>query len=162
MQTKGERDVDLSVDAENVGAPDAALVLVVPKANNNFLKQIMSEMKPRELAATYSDDISNDAGQGEGTDTTINTTKDVRATVDGSNELNDDLVGAIVVVAAVELGRDGVNIVSEGGEGVLDGSNVPLHGGLGNSPSEGHNTGSDDSEDSEETHGAGVRRGYLG
>ena len=58
----------------------------------------------------------------------------------------------------VELGKDGVTLVAEGGHSVLDIGDAPLRNDIWDSPSEGHSTGGEDSEDGKETHGGEVEK----
>ena len=73
--------------------------------------------------------------------------------VDGSDKLGRDILGALVVPAATELGEDGVALVAERVEGTDDVVVGPLRDNFGDGAGEGHNTSSEDSEDGGETHG---------
>ena len=71
---------------------------------------------------------------------------------DGSGKLVDEFSRALVVLAAVEFGNDGVAVSTEAGESILDVSGRPLYDHLGDNAGEGHSTGSKDAEDGGQTH----------
>ena len=81
----------------------------------------MSGARPaRKFVATYSDNASNDLSEIRGVNAG-ETANVAFASVDGGIELGDDVTGALVVGAAVELWNDGVALVAEGREFILHG-----------------------------------------
>ena len=103
----------------------------------------------RRFVATYSDNASDDLSEIRGVNAG-ETANVAFARVDGSIELGDDVPGALVVGAAVELWNDGVALVAEGREFILHGG--PLRNHSWDGAGEGGGTGSDDDEDGRETH----------
>ena len=156
LQAKGEREVDLGVDSDQARAPAATLLLVRVKTDSDFLEQRVSKVKSWKLANTYGGNFGNDVGDRRATKTTSKATEGGGTSVDGNDELNGNRIRALVVVAVVELGNDRVALLAEVGEGLLDVGVGPLGDDLGDSASEGHGTGSEDSEDGRETHGEEV------
>ena len=156
LQETGERGVDLSVDIGQAGAFAATLGLMRVETLGDFLKQRVSEANPRVLANTYGDNVGDGGSDRRGSGTASNTAKGVGIVVDCSNEFADNRVGALVVVAAVELWDDSVALAAEVGEGLLDVRNGPLRDDLGDSAGKGHSTGSEDSEDGRESHDEGA------
>ena len=73
--------------------------------------------------------------------------------VDGSDDLGGDILRALIVPTAGELGDDGIALVAEGVECLGDAAVRPLRDDFGDGTGEGHDTSSEDSEDSGETHG---------
>ena len=125
---------------------------MVIQTDGDFLGRRMSGIGLREHSITYSDNVSDDTSDSSGSNPASAASKGGFAIVDRGNQLDDNTGGAIVVVAVVELGNDGVALAVEGVEGVLDVDIGPLRNDLGDSPSQGHSTGSDDNEVSRETH----------
>jgi len=185
LQAKGERGVDLSVGVGQIGAVGATLGLMTIKTGVDFLEGCVSELCPWKLAITHGDNASDERSERRASRTAgTKTTEGGGTSLDGSDELVDNVVGAAVVHAAIELGNDGVGRLAEDVEGVLDFGDGPLlrvdgpildgpvlHGpvldgillvGLGNGGGEGHSTGSEDSEDGRETHDGEAWEGYFG
>ena len=152
LQEKGERGIDLGVGIDQMRAFAATLGLMRVKGLSDFLKRRVSEADPRVPADTYGDNVANGSSDWRGSGTASNTTKCVGMIVDGSNELNDNRVGALVVIAAIELGNDSVALAAEVGEGLLNVRSGPLRDDFGDSDGECHGTGRKDSEDGRETH----------
>jgi hypothetical protein len=143
----------------------------------DFLKWVVSGMRPcKKLTTNYLDDARDDVSEIGVTSNASNAAKFAFAIVDSANKLEDNLIGAIVVVAAVEFGGDGVELVTEVVEGALDWGGGSL-GGIGVGPipvgdcgggigirsipvrvwdrdgsGEGHSGGGDDGEDVREMH----------
>jgi hypothetical protein len=115
-----------------------------------------------KITITYGNNIGNDVSETDGSKADIKTTKAGCALVDCDTKLERNRIGAIVVVAVVELRKDIVTLAAEGGDGILDVCGGPLRNNLRDSAGEGHSTGSDDSEDGRETHGEEAGEGYLG
>ena len=113
-------------------------------------------MESQKFAGTYDSNIGGGGGSCSVTGTTRKSTESIRTSIDGSNELNDDCIGARIVLAAIELGKDSITLVAEVRESVLDVRDRPLRDDLGNNTGEGYSTGSEDSEDGRETHGEGA------
>ena len=113
VQTIGERAVKLGVGGENVGAPGAALGLMALKTILNFLGWNVSGLRPLSLIRTYSDNIS----YGVGVIAVASASRkrpDLGFTiVDGIDELEDNLVGAVVVTTGIELGEESVTLGAE-------------------------------------------------
>jgi len=95
------------------------------------------------------DEVDELRGRKEGA---AKTTEGRGANTDSNVEVGDDRSRASVVVATGEPGKDGVTRAVEDTEGVLGIGDRPLLNDLGDGAGEGHNTGSEDSEDSRETH----------
>ena len=152
LQANGEREVDLGVDVDQPRATAATLGLMRIKTNRDFLKRDVSEANPWVLANTYGDNVGHDVSKRGCAETARKTANGGGTNVDGSNELNDDCIGALVIIAVVELGNNSVALVAEVGEGVLDVRNPPLRDNVGDGAGEDHGTGSEDSEDGRETH----------
>lgn len=151
-QAGRERDVNLGVGSDNVGAPAAALVLMIVQTDSDFLELRVSGVGTRKLVITYSDNVGDDSTESEITRTAGIPAGGGITRVDGGNELEDDLVGAVVVAAAIELLDDGAALVAEVGPGGLELVDRPLLDDFRDSASEGHGTGGEDSEDGGETH----------
>lgn len=152
LQAKGQREVDLGVDIDQPRATAATLGLMRVETNGDFLKRRVSEANPWVLADTYGGNVGDNASKHSGTETARETAKGSGTNIDGSNELNNNCIGALVVIAVVELGDDSVALAAEDVEGVLDVRDGPLRDDLGDGAGEGHSTGSEDREDSRETH----------
>jgi len=75
------------------------------------------------------------------------------ARINGSSELDGDILRALVVPAVGELGEDAVALVAERVEGLGDIAVGPLRDDFGDGAGERHDTSSEDSEDGGETHG---------
>jgi len=122
--------------------------------DSDFLKRCVREVNETlEIRQTYGDNVDNDGSERGGTDkNTSKTVEDVGTNVDGSNEFNDDCLGARVIVAVVELGDDGIALVAKVAERIPYVRNGPFRDDLGDSAGEGHSAGSEDSEDGRETH----------
>jgi hypothetical protein len=101
-----------------------------------------------ELAATYGENASDGVSDIAVTSAASKRADGVLSIVDGVNELEGNLVGAIVILAVVELRDDSVAFTAEVVEGVLDVSGGPL----GDDTGGGHGTGSEDSEGGREAH----------
>ena len=125
---------------------------MIIQADGNFLRRRVSGIWLQEHSITYGDNVGDDASDGSSSNPASATSKGGFAIVDCGNQLDDNTGGAIVVVAVVELGNDGVALAVEGVEGVLDVDIGPLRDDLGDSSSKGHSTSSKDSEDGRETH----------
>ena len=142
--------VYLTVGRNNVGASAATRVLMALETVCDFLKWCVSGAKPgRKFVATYSDNTSNDLSEIRGIDAG-ETANVAFASVDGGIELGDDVTGALVISAAVELWDYSVALVAEGCEFILHGG--PLRDHPWDRAGEGGDTGSDDDEDGRETH----------
>lgn len=169
-----ERVVDLAVQSGQVGAIAATLGLMIVETSCAFLESCVSGVRSKNLATTYIDNASDGASEIAVTAAASNTANFVLAIVDDGSDLEDKLLGAIIVPAVTDLGNDSVALVAEGGEGVLDvgvglivGWGCGLIGGRGggligswgvglivswDGSGEGHSTGSDNSEDGREAH----------
>ena len=109
----------------------------------------MSGLRSQDSVTTYGNNISNDVGIIAVASATRKRPDLVLAIVDGIDDLEDNLVGAVVVTTGVELGEESVAL---GTEVVEDGLQVSVRP-LGDGTGQGQRTGGEDSEDSRETHG---------
>ena len=119
---------------------------------DNFLDRYVSEVKPRNVADTYSNNGNDSVGERQGTKPARNTTKGAGTSANGNFQLGDDFSSTADVVAAIELGKDSVASAAEGVEGGRDIGVGPLLDDFRNSAGEGHDTSSEDGEDGRETH----------
>ena len=108
----------------------------------------MKCVRPRKLAKTY----GNHIGCGE-SDLIVTSAARKRgdggvAGGDDTNELVDEILRALVILAVAELGNDGPGVFADVAESLLDVRGRPL----GDSTGNGHSTGSKDAEDGGETH----------
>jgi len=100
----------------------------------------------------FSDDFNDDASDIGGSNYAKKAANFGVTIFDDGNELEDDFIGTVVIVAMVELWNDIVALAAEDDELGLDLDAGPLRNDLWNSAGEGDSTGSKDSEDGGKTH----------
>ena len=142
-QRASDRSTFNGVDIDQTRAVATTLGLARCIGKSRSFSTRMSEAKSWKPVNAYGGDVGSNCG---GTNTAGKTTKGSGTNVNGSSRPKDNGTGPGAVRAAVELWDDGIALVAEVGE------NGPLHDDLGDRASEGHSTGSEDSEDGRETH----------
>lgn len=155
-QASTERKIELSIDTDYVGAPAVTLIFVIVQTDSDLLEWRVSGVLAElwRTVTTYGDNVNDDSNETtEVTERASETVNVIFTIVDDGNELEDNLVGAVIVVAAVELLNDGAALAAEVGPSVLDLAGGPLRDDLWDGTGESHGTSSEDSEDGEETHG---------
>jgi len=131
LQANGEREIDVGVDVDQTRAPATTLGLVRVEADRDFLEGSVSGVEFWKLANTYGDCFNNGVSNRERAKTASKTTKDGGTLADGDNDLGGKESRARVIRAATVLGKDGVALVAEVVEGVLDVGIGPLRNGHG-------------------------------
>ena len=122
------------------------------ESDDDFLRGRVSQPEPSELANTYRDHFDDDIGNSKVGQAARVIVDGSGARVDGSGQLDGDIIRALVVPAAAELGEDAVAMAVESVEGIRDVAVRPLRDDLGDGAGEGHDTSGEDSEDGGETH----------
>ena len=141
--------VDLGESSGQIRAVASTFVLERFETVRDFLRRGVSEVcQAWDPAKSYGGNIRRSASDPIVCSVARKWLDGGIARGDGCGKLVDEFSRALVVLAAVEFGNDGVAVSTEAGESVLDVRGGPL----GDNAGEGHSTGSKDAEDGGETH----------
>lgn len=103
--------------------------------------------------STYSYDVDNGSNdRGDDNESTAKSAKRAGANVDGGDHLDENGVGAGVVVATVESRQDGFALIIEGVESIDSVGGASFRDDFGDGTGEGHGASGEDHESNDETH----------